>query len=646
MFLGGISMSVNAMIFTNDHCIGCNRCIAFCPIPDANKATEINGKNTIQVDGEKCIGCWNCMEACMHDARDYHDDTQKFFYDLKSGKKISLIVAPAIRTNFINEYKNLFGYLKTLGVNLIYDTSFGADITTWAYLKCIKEKKMTGMISQPCPVVVHYIEKYKPELLEKLAPVHSPMMCTAIYMRKYKKINDAFAFISPCIAKKNEIQDPNTENLIQYNVTFKKLLEYIRENQVNLSYYPAYEFDGIEGALGSIFPKHGGLRENVEFHLRGEGWIRQIEGQKEAYKYLREYVKRVKQSKELPTLVDILNCRHGCNFGTGTTKEPTVDDADLVLHYKKVESTRDQNGRLKKTYDLFKTFDKKLKISDFERHYSNKLIKSDVVNEKDIEAVFIKLMKTTEEDKSINCTACGYESCFQMAEAIVKGNNYEKNCIYYNKKMVEIEKEAVLKKNTEIEEMFSKVYNLSEERKKASEELKQDIETISRALEQVTKASEETARVLDKISNETNEVVEQVYELREIVDLINKNINKYIENTKVIVRISEQTNLLALNASIESARAGEQGRGFAVVAEEIRKLAEQAKLSAETAQSNNISTLPNLEKIIAMAETFLTRTEEINKAIQNIASSTEEITSQAEEIAATSSAIINKNKVN
>ncbi|NQZ75386.1 MAG: methyl-accepting chemotaxis protein [Ekhidna sp.] len=49
----------------------------------------------------------------------------------------------------------------------------------------------------------------------------------------------------------------------------------------------------------------------------------------------------------------------------------------------------------------------------------------------------------------------------------------------------------------------------------------------------------------------------------------------------VITEIASQTNLLALNAAIEAAQAGDAGRGFAVVAEEIRKLAEDSKSSAD-----------------------------------------------------------------
>ena len=155
------------LIYTSDDCTGCNKCVRVCPTLVSNIAQD----NKILVNRDSCVACGACLKACGHGARTYYDDTEAFFSDLKGGRKISVIVAPAFLANYPKEYRRVLGYLKSLGVRHIYSVSFGADITTWGYLKYITEHHFTGGISQPCPAVVDYVEKYIPELIPRMMPV-------------------------------------------------------------------------------------------------------------------------------------------------------------------------------------------------------------------------------------------------------------------------------------------------------------------------------------------------------------------------------------------------------------------------------------------------------------------------------------------
>jgi len=66
-----------------------------------------DGNIKVKIDSVQCISCGRCINACKHDARYFADDTERFFDDLAAGIPISLISAPAIRTN-MPEYKRLF----------------------------------------------------------------------------------------------------------------------------------------------------------------------------------------------------------------------------------------------------------------------------------------------------------------------------------------------------------------------------------------------------------------------------------------------------------------------------------------------------------------------------------------------------------
>lgn len=135
------------------------------------------------------------------------------------------------------------------------------------------------------------------------------------------------------------------------------------------------------------------------------------------------------------------------------------------------------------------------------------------------------------------------------------------------------------------------------------------LDNIYSSLNMIKNSTELTERLSNDGSSQMNEMTMATQAVSDSFDVVitnvghlNENIRKIDEITNVIKAISDQTNLLALNAAIEAARAGEAGKGFAVVAEEIRKLADQSRVSAENIVLEIKNIFVEADEVVGMSD--------------------------------------------
>ena len=420
-----------------DSCVGCNRCVRECPIELANITyQDETGAVKVNIDHLKCINCCRCLSVCKHNSRTYTDDTERFFNDLAAGIPISVIAAPSIRTNIPHDYKKLFTYLRNLGVKKIYDVALGADICIWAHIRYVEKMqgKKIQLITQPCPPIVSYCEIYRPELLKYLSPIHSPMACTSIYVKKWENINHRIASISPCPAKSDEFE---ATEIVQYNITFTKLSEYLKTHNIKLPKKES-DFDLDSSGLGSILSMPGGLKENIEFYFGESVHIFGAKGF-DVFKKLDTYAETSKE--KLPDIFDVLSCDEGCNINSSCRKDRNIFEIDSVMweNWKKAVS----KSSAKQLDKLYKKFDDKFNISDFIRKYRKVRTPYPKITACDIEKAFEVLGKTTHKQRNFDCGACGSETCYDMARKIAIGVNIPINCIVKDVEDLETALESV-----------------------------------------------------------------------------------------------------------------------------------------------------------------------------------------------------------
>ena len=173
----------------------------------------------------KCVSCGQCAAVCTTGAitvKNQIGEAWRAIHD--PSKRVVIQIAPAVRVAVgeafgfpagENVLDRLVTALKLMGVDEVYDTTFGADFTTIAeseeFLERLKNGGPFPMFTSCCPAWVKYLENENPKYLKNISTCKSPMeMVGAIFRDKYAA-KDAVdgrttyhIAIMPCTAKKME----------------------------------------------------------------------------------------------------------------------------------------------------------------------------------------------------------------------------------------------------------------------------------------------------------------------------------------------------------------------------------------------------------------------------------------------------------
>jgi iron only hydrogenase large subunit-like protein len=243
------------------------------------------------------------------------DDFAAFKEALSRKEEVIAIVAPSVNSVFPGLHHNFNGFLKALGVASTFEVSCGTEETVRTYIEHLSGGLANCILSKACPAVVSFCEMYRPELVPYLAPGDGPLMNIVRKIKKTSQSSEAkVAVISPCYAKRREFDE---SGLVDFNVTFRSLHGEILAKGIDLRDFEALEYQEDRSKPDSRLSSPGGLTRAMDDILPGICRnSRKIAGPEELYSFLGRLSGCIEAGRA-PRLVEALNCRLGCDGGSG-----------------------------------------------------------------------------------------------------------------------------------------------------------------------------------------------------------------------------------------------------------------------------------------------------------------------------------------
>jgi two-component system NtrC family sensor kinase len=393
-----------SIVYTDrEKCKACYACIRCCPC----KAIKVE-EGKAQVIKERCIACGTCLLVCVPKAKQVESDIGVAWQLLGQYPNVIAILSSSFPAALLKcKAGQLVSALKKLGFSEVMEDSFGAELVGREYAQLISKDKGKPILSSNCPAVVTYIEKYHPQLVGNLAPIVSPMIAMGKVIKQQYNPEAKVVFIGPCIAKKAEARDEKVTGVIDAVLTFAELKEMFTAKGIIPETEGEESFSGPKPDLGRLFPLSKGLFrvarlpddivKNDTINAHGKDYV---------IKIMREFA----DGEITARLVNLHFC-HGCIGG------PVIDNElsgfrrrELVANYAVSRADPVQTEKDIQEYSGI----------DLSRKFTARGVGLITPSEEEIQGV-LKQIGKAEPMNQINCGACGYATCRELAISVCQG---------------------------------------------------------------------------------------------------------------------------------------------------------------------------------------------------------------------------------
>ena len=161
-----------------ERCVACMACARVCP----SDAVAVAG-DAVRIEDAACTRCGACVPACPHEAVRVSGDLERAL-ELAQGGRAALMLGiesaaffhPAAAEQVVNACYAAGFWVVQRGV-------VGDELVAREYLRLWEDAGWGTLIRSSCPVVVRQVEQRYPELVPYLAPVTTPLVAEARYLR-------------------------------------------------------------------------------------------------------------------------------------------------------------------------------------------------------------------------------------------------------------------------------------------------------------------------------------------------------------------------------------------------------------------------------------------------------------------------------